>query len=209
MVDEPQQPLPAGTGIAPRSRRERPPEEEAPGAPEWIVTFTDMVSLLVTFFVLLMTFSSMNELEVLQVRGVLHGKTGVLSSGTGPRSVDPPRDDLRSDADPLEGALVPHSRPEEEYEREREDPGRRDQGLQFDLTEVEDGLLLTFGPAACFAPGSAELAPELAEALDALGLVLSHYPHQVVLEGHASKDFRASLAFPDPHAVSVARAVAA
>jgi len=38
-----------------------PQEEQAPGAPEWMVTFSDIVTLLVTFFVLMLTFSSMEE----------------------------------------------------------------------------------------------------------------------------------------------------
>jgi chemotaxis protein MotB len=34
---------------------------EAPGAPEWMVTFSDCMTLLLTFFVLLLTFSSFDE----------------------------------------------------------------------------------------------------------------------------------------------------
>ena len=33
------------------------------GAPEWITTFVDMISLLVTFFVLLMTFWRFQKVE--------------------------------------------------------------------------------------------------------------------------------------------------
>ncbi|MHC4060552.1 MAG: flagellar motor protein MotB [Planctomycetota bacterium] len=35
--------------------------DEAPGAPEWMVTFSDCMTLLLTFFVLLLTFSSFDE----------------------------------------------------------------------------------------------------------------------------------------------------
>lgn len=35
--------------------------DEAPGAPEWIVTFSDCMTLLLTFFVLLLSFSSFDE----------------------------------------------------------------------------------------------------------------------------------------------------
>jgi chemotaxis protein MotB len=43
--------------------RERPPipQDEDPGAPEWMVTFSDCMTLLLTFFVLLLTFSSFDE----------------------------------------------------------------------------------------------------------------------------------------------------
>ena len=36
-------------------------EDEAPGAPEWMVTFSDCMTLLLTFFVLLLSFSSLDE----------------------------------------------------------------------------------------------------------------------------------------------------
>jgi chemotaxis protein MotB len=39
------------------TRKQQPPEEE-PGAPEWMLTFSDCMTLLLTFFVLLITFSA-------------------------------------------------------------------------------------------------------------------------------------------------------
>jgi hypothetical protein len=41
--------------------KQPPPQEEEPGAPEWMVTFSDCMTLLLTFFVLLLTFSSFDE----------------------------------------------------------------------------------------------------------------------------------------------------
>jgi hypothetical protein len=38
--------------------RKQPPPEEEPGAPEWMLTFSDCMTLLLTFFVLLITFSA-------------------------------------------------------------------------------------------------------------------------------------------------------
>jgi chemotaxis protein MotB len=39
----------------------QPEDDEAPGAPEWMVTFSDCMTLLLTFFVLLLSFSSFDE----------------------------------------------------------------------------------------------------------------------------------------------------
>ena len=36
-------------------------EEESPGVPEWVVTFGDMMSLLLTFFIMLMSMSEVKE----------------------------------------------------------------------------------------------------------------------------------------------------
>jgi len=43
-----------------RTPRRNPPDEDA-GAPEWMVTFSDCMTLLLTFFVLLLSFSSFDD----------------------------------------------------------------------------------------------------------------------------------------------------
>jgi len=43
-----------------RANKQAEPDE-APGAPEWMVTFSDCMTLLLTFFVLLLSFSSFDE----------------------------------------------------------------------------------------------------------------------------------------------------
>ncbi len=40
--------------------------EEAPGIPEWVVTFGDMMSLLLTFFIMLVSLSEIKEEERFQ-----------------------------------------------------------------------------------------------------------------------------------------------
>jgi len=42
--------------------------DEAAGAPEWMVTFSDCMTLLLTFFVLLLSFSSFDELTVMKLK---------------------------------------------------------------------------------------------------------------------------------------------
>ncbi|MHC4990575.1 MAG: flagellar motor protein MotB, partial [Planctomycetota bacterium] len=41
--------------------KRRNPKQQRTGAPEWIVTFGDMMSLLLTFFILLQMFSEMKR----------------------------------------------------------------------------------------------------------------------------------------------------
>ncbi|MBB5321015.1 flagellar motor protein MotB [Marinobacter oulmenensis] len=53
------------------------PEEEKPGIPAWVVTFADLMSLLMCFFVLLLSFSEMDAMKFKQIAGELSKAFGV------------------------------------------------------------------------------------------------------------------------------------
>lgn len=61
----------------------RPAEKPKPcpaGAPLWMVTFGDLMSLLLTFFVLLLSFSTMDVIKFKQVTGQVEQNFGVQKS---------------------------------------------------------------------------------------------------------------------------------
>ncbi len=192
-----------------RRRRGKREEEGPKGAPEWVVTFSDMISLLVTFFVLLMTFSSMEEYDLLRIRGIMQHGGGVIDHHKGHSEVQPPERDLISNTDPRVGADSPHMRPPDELP-EPVDQGRapdpRDKPL--DLERVADGLRVRFGPDASFSPGSALPSPELVRRLAEFSEVLGAYQHMIVVEGHADAFFRPTAQFPDAYSIGLARAEA-
>lgn len=49
------------------------------GAPGWVVTFGDMMSLLLTFFILLLSFATLDRVQFQQLSGVLQEGFGVIS----------------------------------------------------------------------------------------------------------------------------------
>jgi chemotaxis protein MotB len=53
------------------------PEEEKPGIPGWVVTFADLMSLLMCFFVLLLSFSEIDAMKFKQIAGELSKAFGV------------------------------------------------------------------------------------------------------------------------------------
>jgi chemotaxis protein MotB len=58
----------------------RPQEEPLPGAPEWMLTFSDCMTLLLTFFVLLMSFSSFDDVGIFRkLRELFGGQFSSLS----------------------------------------------------------------------------------------------------------------------------------
>jgi len=181
-----------------------------PGAPEWVVTFTDMISLLVTFFVLLMTFSSMEVYEVLKVDSFLSGDKGVLESKQS-SLVEMSEDEILTERDILRGSRNPHSRPTESLAESLDEMGQKKTGehLEMDLNRIADGLIIEFDEQASFAPASATVSRELAESLGEIGRVLEHYPHMVVVEGFTDGNFTSSPSYGSPEELSFARAESA
>ena len=56
---------------------EMPEEEDKPGIPAWVVTFADLMSLLMCFFVLLLSFSEIDAQKFKQIAGELSAAFGV------------------------------------------------------------------------------------------------------------------------------------
>lgn len=192
-----------------------PVEEEPPeGAPEWIVTFTDLISLLVTFFVLLMTFSSFEDdnKNLMVIQGLsMTGKRGAVSDVKGPSLVDPPPRDVESGSDPKTGAQDPHPRPAEDLSEDLLEMGKQktDDRQEIDLTKARDGLRIVFPKEVGFLPGSTEVQPGLRRKLLELAEVLQAYPNTVVLEGHTDSMFASTPEFPTAVDLALARAQSA
>ncbi len=188
-----------------------PAEEDPPGAPDWIVTFTDLVSLLVAFFVLLMTFSSLDAEDAFVVQGDLLGTRGSIQDPGGASATDPPDLDIMQAMDSERGAAVPHSRPTEKLSENLDEMGMKksDDHLEIDLKGVKDGVVLHFGEKACFSPGSAVVNADLRKSLGELARVLENYSHMVTVEGFTDNAFQPTPEFATSEELSFARAAAA
>jgi chemotaxis protein MotB len=185
-------------------------DDPPPGAPEWMVTFSDMISLLVTFFILLMTFSTSASSEDFPLSGSLEGAGGIVGRG-GHTLPTPPEDDIMSAMDVRRGASVPHARPAARLPESIEEMGQRltAEHVPVDLAQRPDGLLLHFGEAASFRPGSAAVEPALQLALGEIARVFENYPFSIVVEGYTDSEFKPTPEHPTAESLSLARARAA
>ena len=185
-------------------------DEEPAGAPEWMVTYSDMISLLVTFFILLMTFSTMASDNLFPMRGSLMGLGGIMPvSGRTP--IEPPKDDLMAATEVQHGGDTPHSRPKDTLLESTTESGQRatEEHIEFDLRDVNDGIVLHFDADSSFAPGSDVVNAKLHKALAGLARVLENYPFLVVIEGFTDTAFKPSPSFQTAEAMACARARAA
>ncbi|ABW19035.1 OmpA/MotB family protein [Alkaliphilus oremlandii] len=148
--------------------RKKQQEDQPAGAPLWMTTYSDMVTLLLCFFVLLFAFSTVETQKFDQLMQSLQNAIGVSSSGIldGGNTLFP--NDFIDQS--LMGDLTAGQRNELENFRELQET--LESYLQeYDLeTEVlvsqeSRGLMLRFQDNVLFDPGKAELKPRSKEIL--------------------------------------------
>jgi len=179
-------------------------EDESPGVPEWVVTYGDMMSLLLTFFIMLVSLSEMgNEGKVRammdairQAFGPSAGSHGVPGSSLQRNSAF---DKMSSDGFRSDGGLKKAS---------RKSKGRA--GAHMTVRRLNHGTVVTMGGPTLFHRFEAKLTPALEESLDVIASVLSSKANHLVVRGHASPEpLPADSEFEDQMDLSYERARAA
>jgi chemotaxis protein MotB len=155
-----------------RKKRAAAPGDEIPS---WLLTYGDCVTLMLTFFVLLVSMAKIDESRKLVVLGSVFGSMGflersseVLSRSETRRTVEPgPMDDIR-DFEQLK------SMPWDETGAD----------LRFESNKVVQ--ILSIPAEALFAPGSAEFSEQGQRILRTALPVIAAVPHPVLVAGHTS-----------------------
>ncbi len=157
--------------------------EEAEEDLEYLLTYSDMITLLLAFFAILIASSTPDQALWDQM------KEGMRSEVTGTEIQKTPLAEIKAD---LDSVLTPE----------------RNQGLvNIDLTTKE--IVMTFNSSSLYISGGAELLPSgegiIRKVSDALN-GLSFYNFKVDIEGHTDNVPINTLRFPSNWELSVARA---
>ncbi len=170
-------------------------ELPAPTAPFWMVTYGDMVTLLLTFFVLIV---SMSEIEVKKFKEALsyfQGRTSVLSHD----AVTPA----------MTQQLMTIAQAKEQAERFEELLEYLEENDLLDKVQVqltENGLHLTVADSVMFHSGEAELIEPARTVLRYVAGLLDGRIESVVVEGHTDDRPIHTVRYPSNWELSVARA---
>jgi len=160
----------------------------------WMLTLTDMSYVLMTFFVLLLSMSSMDNKAFKEAFGFLNQGFGVLEfPGTQklralPSAVD--TNVLKTvDVATLTKALNARMTPQ--YAVDPQTAGNE----YFDIRQTPRGLAIALNSDLFFDSGSERLKPGMGSVLAAIAKVLKHSGYQVSVEGHtdASGDAQANV----------------
>jgi chemotaxis protein MotB len=188
-----------------QSGEDAPPEEECPaGAPLWMVTFGDMMSLLVCFFVILISFSNMDVIKYRSLVGSLRSAFGSQSAIVS--SVITGQISAVSLGESHDGAK---SMTEEDLENELVSSVEKE-GFTGDATihRTDRGIVLRVRENIAFSPGSADIQAESFKFLDKVAKVCRLFNRKIYIEGHTDNIPMQSEDFPSNWELSSVRASA-
>lgn len=154
------------------------------GVPEWVVTFGDMMSLLLCFFILLQMFSELKRPQQFR-RVVQHFKEAFgYIGGVGTVPVDDPP--LRSLIETLETVAVQTKR-ERTTVSANVEPGV--DGPNIRVTRVRDGIVFAVGGPSVFEPFSAEVRAETRAEIERLIPLMKGRNNKIEIVGHAAAKY--------------------
>jgi chemotaxis protein MotB len=178
------------------------------GAPPWMATFSDLATLLLTFFVLLLSFA---ELDITEFKTML----GSIKEAFGVQTVAP--GDLEAAAtSPIEFMDLPTSlaMPLNDLEAAQMRAIRNymeEHGMSDDADLVQDdrGVVLRLRDSLLFDTGEAVIKEDGKEVLDQIREMSSAFPEGLSVEGHTDDRPIRTFRFPSNWELSSARAAAA
>jgi len=186
---------------------DKKPEEAKEGAPEWMTTYGDMVTLLMCFFVLLFAFSEIDAQKFEAVMQSFQGSAGILSGGT---TLDP--SDLAFKAMP-EKDVSSQSQEIEELQELKEKVSEVLEKLELETEvslELEDrGLIIRFKNDILFDSGKSDIRKDAEEVLRLLGNILidEEFSRRLIrIEGHTDNVPISTSRFPSNWELSLGRA---
>ncbi len=177
-------------------KRKRSDESKA-GAPLWMTTYADMVTLLLAFFVLLFAFSSIDVQQFQRIMSAFQGGSSVLDGG---RTI--------TSADRFQEATAEIDF-QQLYELERQLTVYLEEqsldGIVF-LEMEERGLIIRFADQVFFDLGRADLKPEAIAILDPMARLLRDLNNPMRVEGHSDNLPISTQQFPSNWELSTHRA---
>ncbi len=172
-----------------------------------MATFADMVTLLLCFFVLLLSFANNDVAKFKELLGSIQGAFGVrqerkMDEHLALTPADVERKEVKMDSNDkrLLGLVL-----RIKALLDQDDATRKSSGVKAD----QDGVLVTSESASLFTPGSATLKPEAKKILNKVISILKDHNYNLVVRGHTDNSESGSRKYPTNWELSAARAASA
>ncbi len=179
-------------------------EEQGGGAPEWMVTFSDAMTLLMVFFILLFSMSTVDAQKEKQLSTAFNNVFN--GGGNNPIMGESVGEDV---------LLNNNDSKEETQEGEQQSLmdiingiiAENNLGDFISVEKVERGVSVVLVDSLLFQSGRADLKAESSEPLLAIAKVLNEVDNQIIIEGHTDNLPIHTYMFASNWELSTARAV--
>lgn len=178
--------------------------------PRWLLTFADMMSLLFTLFVMIVSFADFDKRKFMETMAPVRD----AFSQTGGPIYDPRADVMAIPTSVQELEKLEEVQRTERVKVETVELLRRDLKLELagglvSVEEVPNGVILRFPSATAFSSGGADLSLAMTKTLDRVAGVLRTVPGTISVTGHTddlpigTERFRSNWDLSTARAVSV------
>lgn len=176
-------------------------EPQSSGAPAWMATYSDMVTLLLTFFILLFSFSNVDaekfESANNSLQSVFSGssKSGIIEGGASIMG------DEISDLSGID------ENTQKMYDQVKGYVEKQDLEAAVTVSANRDGVFVDIKELILFEPGEVSIKPEGKQILDHLEGLFLQFENKIVVEGHTDNVPTGTTAHPTNWELSTDRAV--
>ena len=179
------------------------------GAPAWMSTYGDMVTLLLCFFVLLYSFSTIDAKKFIDMAASMQAAFNVQPGApditrtpgliTGAMGEGPGDASTRRESDLSEKASRVLALVQEAIKSEN-------MGDEIQVSITERGVEISLSEQLLFSEGSAKMRPEATRVLYKIGRILNPLPNLLSVEGHTDSAVLENSIYRDNWGLSAARA---
>lgn len=158
------------------------PKKIDPGAPKWVVTFGDLMSLLLCFFVLLLSFSEMDKQKYKQVAGSMEKAFGVQRKA---KVMEVPKG-MKMIAKDFDQELIA-TRIKEAIGKEIEDlmeTELSDLKEQINIEASDEQVTIRLMGESTFASGKADIRPQMKPLLKKVADLITDTKTDIIIAGH-------------------------
>lgn len=182
--------------------RRRKEEQKHGGQERWLVTYADMITLLLIFFIVMYSISRVDAAKFQSLASSLAeamGAGGMIMESPGPSFVPGASEEVSAD--------LAEKQKLEDMRRELES-FIREQGLAAKIitTTEQRGIVLSFQEEVLFPSGSAMLTPQAQKLIKGVAPVLEETDNYLRIEGHTDNLPIHTAKFPSNWELSAARA---
>lgn len=187
--------------MADQMSRNKKQKVEEGGGGEWALSYGDLMTLLLTFFILIVSFSTVELDKVRRFLSTLRGASGILGEYDGSSIVEQQAKHQQSfslEQEVLEEII-------EGMEEEKNVKMTDDNGLE--LARTSDGIMVRISSPILFSPGDARLHHSTYDVLRRIAFYIEKFDCEVRIEGHTDDSAIRTSQFPTNWDLSSARAI--